>query len=125
MPITFNHAVSTWAKAMETKDLGDIDFMLCDDEFSWDSINGASSISKQETMNWISNTEMKIGDFTTIFDGKDVICGTHTVIEKNRDESVVMCVIRLVDGGNKLGRWTITRGELYQNSTDPKLGFLL
>tara|TARA_X000001036_G_scaffold332875_1_gene311686 strand:- start:2213 stop:2590 length:378 start_codon:yes stop_codon:yes gene_type:complete len=125
MSITFNEAASTWGLAMETKNLTSLEMIMCDETFSWNSINGASSSSKEETLNWVRNTDFKIGNYKTLYNGEGVICGTHSVFEPGKDETIVMCVIKLSEDGTKVGKWSITRANIYQNTSQAHLGFFL
>ena len=125
MAITFKEAASIWGLAMETKNLTELEMLMCDDSFSWDSINGGSSSSKQDTLNWVRTTDFRIGNYKELYNSDGVICGTHSVFEPGKDETFVMCVIELSADGSKVGRWSITRANKYNNSTQAHLGFFL
>ena len=74
-------------------------------------------------------TEMRIGNYKTLYNSDGVICGTHSVFEEGMDETIVMCVAELSEDGKKLKKWTITRANLYKNQDtekdNAKLGFFL
>lgn len=125
MAITFNEAASTWGLAMETKNLTSLEMLMCNNNFSWDSLNAQSSMSKEDTLNWIRNTDFRLGNYKTLYNSDGVICGTHSVFEPGKDETFVMCVIELSQDGTKIGRWSITRANLYKNKTQDHLGFFL
>jgi hypothetical protein len=127
MGITFLEAISTWGRAMETKNLTDFELML-DDGFEWISMNSQSTMSRADVISWVRHTEMKIGNYKTLHDGESVICGTHSVFESGRDETIVMCVIVLGENRTKVKKWSITRANFYQNqqaNTNPELGYFL
>ena len=113
--LTFTDAVTTWSDAMKTKQMGAIDEMLSQ-EFTWDSVNNESSTSRKDTMEWIASTNFSIGNFTTIYNGEGVLCGTHSVFETGKNETVVMCVIELNEERSKVKTWTISRGNFYRNT---------
>lgn len=127
MAITFLEAISTWARAMDTKNLTDFELML-DDGFEWNSMNSQNTVSREDTITWVRQTEMKIGNFKTLHNGETVICGTHSVFEPGRDETIVMCVIVLGEERTKVKTWSITRANFYQNAETnniPELGYFL
>ena len=105
----------TWSDAMKTKQMSAIDALLSQ-EFTWDSINNETSTSRTDTMEWIATTNFSIGNITTIYDGEGVLCGTHSVFETGKDETIVMCVIELTEDRTKIKTWTISRGNFYRNT---------
>jgi len=112
---------------METKNLTDFELMLTDD-FEWHSMNSQGQIARADTIGWVRSTDMKIGNFKTLYDGEDVVCGTHSVFEEGKDETIVMCVIVLGEDRNQVKTWSITRANFYHNAeanNNPELGYFL
>lgn len=79
---------------------------LLSQEFTWNSVNNETSTSRTDTMEGIATTNFSIGNITTIYDGVGVLCGTHSVFETGKDETIVTCVIELTDDRNKMKTWT-------------------
>lgn len=100
---------------MKTKQMSAIDALLSP-EFTWESVNNETSTSRKDTMEWIATTNFSIGEFTTIYDGEDILCGTYPVFETGKDETIVMCVIELTANRNKEKTWTISSGNFYRNT---------
>lgn len=115
MEFTFIDAVTAWRDAMKTKQMSAIDALLSP-EFTWESVNNETSTSRKDTMEWIATTNFSIGEFTTIYDGEDILCGTYPVFETGKDETIVMCVIELTANRNKEKTWTISSGNFYRNT---------
>ena len=67
-------------------------------------------------MEWIATTNFSVGNFTTIFDGEGVLCGTHSVFETGKDETIFMCVNELTEDRTKIKTRTISRGNFYRNT---------
>ena len=77
----------------------------------------------------VRETELRIGNFTTLHTSSTVICGTHEVYEPGKDDTIVMCVAKLSDDGTRIKKWTITRANFYKDQDSPTanvpLGFFL
>ena len=127
MGLTFLEAISTWSRAMETNNLTDFELMLADG-FEWHSMNSQGHMTRADTIGWVRSTDMRIGNFRMLHDGEDVLCGTHSVFEEGKDETIVMCVIVLSEDRNRVKTWTITRANFYHNAEEnnnPELGYFL
>ena len=51
-----------------------------------------------------------MGDFNTIYDGQEVVSGTHSAIIDGT-EKVVFCLGHLTDGGTKVKSWRHLSGD--------------
>jgi len=49
------------------------------DDFVFVRTDGAS-LSRDETLNWVSNTEVRISDFEVLYENNEVVFGLHTAI---------------------------------------------
>lgn len=121
-------AVVAWSRAIDKSNLTDFELLLTED-FAWHSTNSGRATSRSDTMRFVRETEMRIGNFKTLHNGPGVICGTHEVYEPGKDDTVVMCVAELSEDGNRLTSWTITRANYYKNqdsaTANVSLGFFL
>ena len=128
MTLTFTDAIIAWARAIEKTNFTDFEVLLSE-EFEWHSTNSGRATSREDTMRFVRGTEMRIGNYKTLYNSDGVICGTHSVFEEGMDETIVMCVAELSEDGKKLKKWTITRANLYKNQDtekdNAKLGFFL
>jgi hypothetical protein len=128
MTLTFTDAIIAWARAIEKTNFTDFEVILSE-EFEWHSANSGRATSREDTMRFVRETEMRIGNYKTLYNSDGVICGTHSVFEEGMDETIVMCVAELSEDGKKLKKWTITRANLYKNQDtekdNAKLGFFL
>ena len=114
MGLTFMEAVATWSDAMKKRDTSKLEEILCDEDFSWDSLNSGGSTNLEDTLAWIMSTDITIGDFKTLRDYDDVLTGMHSVTEPGRDETVVLCVLHLSSNRDKVVTWTILRAPVYK-----------
>ena len=128
MTLTFMDAIIAWARAIEKTNFTDFEVILSEG-FEWHSTNSGRATSREDTMRFVRETEMRIGNYKTLYNSDGVICGTHSVFEEGMDETIVMCVAELSEDGKKLKKWTITRANLYKNQDtqkeNAKLGFFL
>mgnify|MGYP000040401272 FL=1 len=52
----------------------------------------------------------------TFIDAVTIRCGTHSVFETAKDETIVMCLIELPVERTKIKTWTTSRGNFYRNT---------
>ena len=52
----------------------------------------------------------------TFIDAVTILCGTHSVFETGKDETIVMCLIEFTEDRTKIKTWTISRGNFYRNT---------
>ncbi|RJV02386.1 MAG: hypothetical protein DWC11_02370 [Candidatus Poseidoniales archaeon] len=128
MALTFTDAIAAWSRAIDKTSSTDFELML-DESFEWHSTNSGRATSRADTLRWVRETELRIGNFTTLHNSSTVICGTHEVYEPGKDDTIVMCVAQLSEDGSRLMNWTITRANYYTNQDSPTahmgLGFFL
>ena len=128
MVLTFMDAIASWSRAIDKSNFTDFEVLL-EEDFEWYSTNSGRATTRSDTMRFVRETEMRIGNFKTLHNGNGVICGTHEVYEAGKDDTVVMCVAKLSEDGNRLRDWTITRANYYTNQDSPTahkgLGFFL
>ncbi|MDP6233248.1 MAG: hypothetical protein QF839_03615 [Candidatus Poseidoniaceae archaeon] len=128
MVLTFMDAIVAWSRAIDKSNFTDFEVLL-EEEFEWYSTNSGRATSRSDTMRFVRETELRIGNFKTLHNGEGVICGTHEVYEPGKDDTVVMCVAKLSEDGTRLKDWTITRANYYTNQDSPTahngLGFFL
>ena len=95
MPITFHKVISAWGKCMNDKDSSEIQELLADD-FVWHSAvpeqraPADDKADKAETIEFTLSADIRIGDYSTIYDGNDVVSGTHSATIDGT-EKVVFC----------------------------------
>ena len=128
MTLTFMDAIAAWSRAIDKMSFTDFELML-DESFEWHSTNSGRATSRSDTLRWVRETELRIGNFKTLHNSSTVICGTHEVYEAGKDDTVVMCVAELTEDGSSIKNWTITRANYYANQDSPTanmaLGFFL
>mgnify|MGYP000591823743 CR=1 FL=1 len=52
----------------------------------------------------------------TFIDAVTIRCGTHSVFETAKDETIVMCLIELPVERTKIKTWTTSCGNFYRNT---------
>ena len=52
----------------------------------------------------------------TFIDAVTIRCGTHSVFETAKDETIVMCLIEHPVDRTKIKTWTISSGIFYRNT---------
>ena len=128
MMLTFMDAIIAWGRAIEKTNFTDFEVLLAE-EFEWHSMNSGLATSREDTLRFVRETEMRIGNYKTLYNSDGVICGTHSVFQEGMDETIVMCVAELSEDGKQLKKWTITRANLYKNQDTQKnntiFGFFL
>ena len=68
---------------------------LITEDFNWVT----SGMDREATLSWTSGTSFRInGDAETFYENKDVISGTHPVLDDEGKQNLVMGVARLRDG---------------------------
>ena len=115
MALTFNHIISAWGKCMNENDANEIRELLADD-FVWHSAvpehkaPADDKADKAETIEFTLGADIRIGDYNTIYDGNDVVSGTHSATIDGT-EKVVFCQGLLTDGGTKVKSWRHLIGD--------------
>ena len=115
MPLTFHRVISAWSKCMNDKDSSEINDLLSDD-FVWQSAApehktpSDDKADKTETIEFTLGADISMGDFNTIYDGQEVVSGTHSAIIDGT-EKVVFCLGRLTDDGTKVKSWRHLSGD--------------
>ena len=115
MPLTFEKIMSAWSKCINEKDPSEIDAILSTD-FVWQSAApehmtpSDDKANKKETIQFTLGAEIHISDFNTIYNGDEVVSGTHSVTT-NGEEKVVFCVGLLTDDGTKVKQWRHLTGN--------------
>ena len=115
MPLTFHKVISAWGKCMNDKDSSEIQELLADD-FVWHSAvpehkaPAEDKADKAETIEFTLSAGIRIGDYSTIYDGNDVVSGTHSATIDGT-EKVVFCQGLLTDDGTKVKSWRHLIGD--------------
>ena len=115
MPLTFHRVISAWSKCMNDKDSSEINDLLSDD-FVWQSAApehktpSDDKADKTETIEFTLGADISMGDFNTIYDGQEVVSGTHSAIIDGT-ERVVFCLGHLTDDGTKVKSWRHLSGD--------------
>ena len=115
MSLTFHRVISAWSKCMNDKDSSEINDLLSDD-FVWQSAApehktaSDDKADKTETIEFTLGADISMGDFNTIYDGQEVVSGTHSAIIDGT-EKVVFCLGYLTDDGTKVKSWRHLSGD--------------
>jgi hypothetical protein len=116
MALTFNQIILAWGKCMNENDPSGIRELLADD-FVWHSAvpehkaPADDKADKAETIEFALGADILIGDYNTIYDGNDVVSGTHSAIIDDGTEKVVFCQGLLTEGGIKVKSWRHLIGD--------------
>ena len=113
--LSFIDAISAWENAIKNKDKSKLDELLSDD-FVWKNIAMEGEGSKVETIEWAINVSkevpgFEIGDYKTIYEGEDILVGTHSVNQDDRDETIVVCIANISKDGRHITMWRHLRAE--------------
>ena len=115
MSLTFEQIISAWSKCINDKDPSDIDALLSSD-FVWQSAApdhktpSDDKADKQETIQFTLGAGIRISDFNTIYNGDEVVSGTHSAIIDG-EEKAVFCLGFLTDDGTKVKQWRHLTGN--------------
>ena len=116
MALTFKQIISAWGKCMNENDPSQLTELLADD-FVWHSAvpehkaPSDDKADKAETIEFTLGAEIRIGDYNTIYDGNDVVSGTHSAMIDDGTEKVVFCQGLLTEGGIKVKSWRHLIGD--------------
>ena len=116
MALTFKQIISAWGKCMNENDPSELTELLADD-FVWHSAvpehkaPSDDKADKAETIEFTLGAEIRIGDYNTIYDGNDVVSGTHSAMIDDGTEKVVFCQGLLTEGGIKVKSWRHLVGD--------------
>jgi hypothetical protein len=116
MALTFKQIISAWGKCMNENDHSELTELLADD-FVWHSAvpehkaPSDDKADKAETIEFTLGAEIRIGDYNTIYDGNDVVSGTHSAMIDDGTEKVVFCQGLLTEGGIKVKSWRHLIGD--------------
>ena len=113
--LSFINAISAWENAIKNEDKSKLDELLSDD-FVWKNIAMEGEGSKVETIEWAINVSkevpgFEIGDYKTIYEGEDILVGTHSVNQDDRDETIVICIANISKDGRHITMWRHLRAE--------------
>ena len=115
MSLTFEQIMSAWSECINEKDPSAIDSLLSSD-FIWQSAApdhktpSEDKANKQETIQFTLGAGIQISDFNTIYNGDEVVSGTHSAIVEG-EEKVVFCLGFLTDDGTKVRQWRHLTGN--------------
>ena len=116
MALTFKQIISAWGKCMNENDPSELTELLADD-FVWHSAvpehkaPSDDKADKAETIEFTLGAEIRSGDYNTIYDGNDVVSGTHSAMIDDGTEKVVFCQGLLTEGGIKVKSWRHLIGD--------------
>ena len=80
--------------------------VITTDNFEFVMTDG-TSMSKEETLNWVANTKFRSDDFNTLYENDEVLVGLHSVSEPDHLLSQVMFFAQMKDG--KISFWKVLR----------------
>ena len=114
--ITFIDSMKAWENAMHDGDSSDLEKILSDD-FVWENIAMDNSSSKAETIQFATGinkeaTSFQIGNYKSLYEGDDLLVGTHSVQQDGKDENIVLCLANKSEDGRKITMWRHLRAEL-------------
>ena len=114
--ITFINSMKAWENAMHKGDSSDLEQLLSDD-FTWENIAMDGSSSKDETIQFTLGIKkdvpsFQIGDYKSLYEGDDLLVGTHSVHQDGRDETIVLCLANKSEDGSQITMWRHLRAEL-------------
>ena len=66
-----------------------------------------TSMSKEETLNWVSKIKFRIDDFNTLCENDEALVGLHSVSEPYHSLYQVMLFAQMK--GGKLSPWSVNR----------------
>ncbi len=105
MSITGLEALKIWQygfinqKASELAEILTDDFIFVNSELS--------TRTKEQTLDWVSNSEIRLGDFEILYENNEVIIGLHSVAIPEQELSQAMFFARIKHG--KLYYWRTHR----------------
>ncbi len=113
--ITFKDSMKAWENAMHNEDSSELEKILSDD-FAWENIAIKGSSSKFETIQFATGIKkeipsFKIGNYKSLYEGDDLLVGTHSVHQDGRDETIVLCLANKSKDGTKITMWRHLRAE--------------
>ena len=113
--ITFINSMKAWENAMHNQDSSELEDILSDD-FAWENIATDGSSSKSETIQFVKEIRkevpsFKIGNYKSLYEGDDLLVGTHSVHQDGRDETIVLCLANKSEDGKKITMWRHLRAE--------------
>ena len=113
--ITFVDSMKAWENALHNKDSSELEEILSDD-FVWENIAMDGSSSKVETIQFTTGIRkeipsFKIGNYKSLYEGDDLLVGTHSVHQDGRDETIVLCLANKSKDGRKITMWRHLRAE--------------
>ena len=107
--------MKAWENAMHNEDSSELEEILSDD-FVWENIAMDGSRSKVETIQFAKGIKkevpsFKIGNYKSLYEGNDLLVGTHSVYQDERDETIVLCLANKSEDGRKITMWRHLRAE--------------
>ena len=113
--LSFLSSMKAWESAMHNKDRSKLDEILSKD-FIWENLAMNGKNTKEETIQFTLNIRdeipnFKIGNYKTIFESDEILVGTHSVHQDDREETLVLCIANITDDGKLLSRWRHLRAE--------------
>ena len=93
MSITATQVLEVYQKSFVNGDAMPLK-VITTDNFEFVMTDG-TSMSKEETLNWVSNTKFRIDDFNTLYENNEVLVGLHSVSEPDHSLSQVMVFAKL------------------------------
>ena len=105
MSITATQVLEVYQKSFVNGDAKPLKVITTDD-FEFVMTDG-TSMSKVETLNWVSNTKFRIDDFNTLYENNEVLVGLHSVSEPDHSLSQVMFFAQMKD--RKISFWRVHR----------------
>jgi len=113
--ISFIEAISAWGNAIISKDKSKLEEMFSDD-FVWKNIAVEDESSKAETIDWAMNVTEEfpsfiIDDYKSLYEGSDILVGTHSVNQDGRDKTIVLCIANISEDGRHITMWRHLRAE--------------
>ena len=114
--ITFIDSMKAWENAMHNGDSSELENILSDD-FVWENIAMDGSSSKAETIQFATGIKkeapsFQIGNYQSLYEGDDLLVGTHSVHQDGRDKTIVLCLVNISEDGRKITMWRHLRAEL-------------
>ncbi len=113
--ITFINSMKAWENAMHNQDGSELEDILSDD-FAWENIAMDGSSSKTETIQFATGIRkevpsFQIGNYKSLYEGDDLLVGTHSVHQDGRNETIVLCLANKSEDGKKINMWRHLRAE--------------
>ena len=94
--MNFKAYSDAWLEAVNDKNTSKIAKSLSD-KFIWFNDRYHWSMDKSGTIEWCIETNFTASDFSCLYENKEVIVGTHNVIEPNNPDSSVNFIAKMQD----------------------------